>query len=196
MRTHRIFSFGYIALAVLWGCGKKDNPAPRPALSPATLIDTVAPKQKTSDSIDKPHSDPTSGWQYDSSADKMRGVTIYFARLTSLNSMELEFPYNGGSFGEILLRRKGKVMDVIFSISKGQFNSRYDGTAIAAKFDNAPIQQFTGYEPEGGEPGFLFLRPTSKFISALRKAHHVTLEAPIWQEGENQLEFDADGLKW
>ena len=43
---------------------------------------------------------------------------------------------------------------------------------------------------------FVFIHDEEKFISQLRNANHVKIEADFYQEGRRVFEFDVGGLDW
>lgn len=60
-------------------------------------------------------------WQYSNTEDKMRGERFDYAILDSTNKIEFDFPYNGGSTLQLVVRKKnGKVDAILLSVTKGQ----------------------------------------------------------------------------
>ncbi|MFI5201081.1 MAG: hypothetical protein ACHQNE_01680 [Candidatus Kapaibacterium sp.] len=136
------------------------------------------------------------GWRYSSDTDNMRNEVTEFAHVESDNELNFDFPYQGGSTGTLTLRRTGKKVDVILDVSKGQFNTTPEGIKVSAKFDNLPVQRFTGYESNNGRTDVIGIEPTNRFIDLLKKSSHVIIEAPFYESGNQQLTFSSDSLKW
>jgi hypothetical protein len=81
----------------------------------------------------------------------------------------------------------------MLSVSKGQFQS--SAGEIAVKFDDGPVQNYTINEPADHSSDLLFIEPASKFLSKLKKAERVTIEAPFYSEGKRLIVFDVEGLR-
>lgn len=50
----------------------------------------------------------------------MRNIESKFASTVSINTIDFDFPYNGGSKLILTLRKRGSEVDVMVSITKGQ----------------------------------------------------------------------------
>ena len=138
-----------------------------------------------------------SKWQYSDSNDKMRNQKTVFAYVYSLNKVNFDFPYSGGSEAILVLRispKSGK--DVYINITKGQFHCRHDGCTVAIKFDNEPVSEYEAVESASGSSDILFIKPYDAIVAKLKKAKSLIIEAKFFQEGTRQFEFNVSGLKW
>lgn len=139
-------------------------------------------------------------WKYREAKDEMRNKTSYFASKSSNNSLELSFPYQGGSNLILTLRKHSEYgNDVMFSISKGQFSCRIDGCNISVKFDDGNIEKYEVSESESGSNDVLFIsgnKNMKKFMDKLKNAKKMVVEAPIYDHGRAQFTFDTQGLEW
>lgn len=139
--------------------------------------------------------EPPSKWQYSMQTDPMHG-TAKFAQPTSENALDFDFPYAGGQSNLILRKRAHKSAEVILKI-EGQFVCNgFNGGAIAAKFDDGPIHHYGCGNPSDGKTGVLFIRGAQSFLSRLKKARTVIIEAEFYQEGPRQMTFDVHGMDW
>uniref|UniRef100_UPI003F4999A8 hypothetical protein n=1 Tax=Cupriavidus yeoncheonensis TaxID=1462994 RepID=UPI003F4999A8 len=137
------------------------------------------------------------GWQYDTTQDKMRGITSKFASLESNNLVPLDFPYQPGTKMTILLRRKGNAKEeVILRVDKGQVPCHFDGCNVSVKFGDGKVQTFRGDGPESHSSDMIFLSSSSSFIKSLRTGKPLIVEVQFYQSGRKQFEFDTAGLKW
>lgn len=139
-------------------------------------------------------------WDYDTRVDEMNDSKSKFASLTSDNSVEFDFPYQGGSDLTITVRSTKKWgTDVYISISKGQFIcNEYEGTDyVRVRFDDGKPMKFTTNEPSDGSSDMLFLNNSKKFISLAKKAKRILVEAPFYQAGNQVFTFTVDKpLNW
>lgn len=139
-----------------------------------------------------------SKWQYTQTVDKMRGTAAVEASVESDNTVDFDFPYDGGSTGSLVLQRLPNDVAILLSISKGQFlcDAR-EGGYVSVEFDNRPIETFPCDIPNDGRTNWLIINGNEKqFLSELRKAEKVTIEAEFYQEGIRQLTFETAGLNW
>lgn len=144
------------------------------------------------------HQPPGSPWTYRSTQDKVRGGTSYFADTTSTNSVNLDFPYGGGSTVDLTVRRSPAWgLDVIFTLSSGQLvcNSYRDCHATV-RFDQGPAQRFNLNEPSDHSNNVVFVSADHSFLAKLKKAQKLVVELEIYEGGRPQFEFNVVGLEW
>jgi len=139
---------------------------------------------------------PAGKWRYHSTADKMRGTVARFAELDSKNSLRFGFPYHGGRATLTLRDRAQDGLNVLLSV-QGQFLcSSFSDSSVAVKFDNGPVEDYDCSEPDSGTTGLIFIENADKFVTRLKSARTVIIEANFFQEGPKQMEFDTAGLTW
>lgn len=135
-------------------------------------------------------------WEYHSSVDKMRGTTASFASVESENQVQFDFPYNGGSRATITVRsRQEDGLSVMLRVSKGQFTC-FMGCTVAVKFDDGKVQNFSATGTDSGDSAVLFIESEKRFVAALLKSKRTIIEAPFFQTGRRQFEFNTSGLTW
>ena len=141
---------------------------------------------------------PGSPWTYRSTEDKVRGGTSYFAETTSTNSVNLNFPYGGGSTVALTVRRAPAWgLDVVFKLSSGQLvcNSNRDCHATV-RFDQGPAQRFSLNEASDHSNDVVFVNADHQFLAKLKKAKKLVVELEIYEGGRPQFEFNVSGLEW
>ena len=142
-------------------------------------------------------SEPESNWTYQEDEDKMTNEKWYFATNTSLNEVEFEFPYNGGSSLRLVIRQMGKGNEVLFQITNGQFmTSIMSDESIRVKFNDEPPITFTYNSAADGSSEYIFLNSPTNFLSKLKTAEKLKIECTFFQEGRKQFDFNTAGLKW
>jgi hypothetical protein len=140
---------------------------------------------------------PTSAWSYDDSKDEMRGTTTHFAQIESSNTLNLGFPYEGGSARLIIRKRPSDGLNIMIS-AHGQFVcSEYSNSAVVhVKFDEAPIQTYGCSEPGAATSDMIFINAEQRFLTNLKKAKKVIIEATFFDHGSEQMSFEVGGLQW
>lgn len=140
----------------------------------------------------------SSNWEYDESEDEMRGATSYFASNESINTVELQFPYQGGTRLNILLRDNAKHgKDIMFIVNKGQIFCGYQDCHVNIKFDDGEVQRYETTEAEAGSSEVLFLTNNiGGFVKKLKNSKTVTVEVNFYNHGAEQFKFDVYGLEW
>jgi hypothetical protein len=125
-----------------------------------------------------------------------RGI-IKTATVNSVNEINFAFPYTGpqrGTLGTSHNPKYGK--DVILSIARGQFLCGINGCKVSVRFDDGKAQRYSAKEPADYSTTYLFLSNYDRFVSGLRKAKKVYIEASFNQEATRAFEFEVSGLKW
>lgn len=133
-------------------------------------------------------------WKYSEKQDAMTSKTIKYAEVYSSNLVEFGFPYQGGTTGRILIRRKDGIDEILFSIDKGQFNSSPD--KIRLRFDENPPIVNTISRTSDGSSNVLFIDNSSNFIQNMKNAQKLKIEAEFFREGNKVFEFNVKDLKW
>jgi len=165
------------------------------SLADSTLESDSLPPDTEQDAAAKP-AEKTEKWEYSEEEDKMTSKKKYFANIVSDNELNFEFPYNGGSFGGVMVRKMNGKSEVILSISKGQFNTNSDGTYVKVRFDKNKPLTFAVNEPSDGSSTFLFVQNSKKFLTQLKNAKKMIVQAEFYQSGLREMEFTTAGFKW
>jgi len=157
---------------------------------------TVAVSTQRDDSpIPAPVGKVKEAWHYYSTQDDMTSKTVRFADLQSENLVNFDFPYQGEQCATLQIRRHPRYgNDVILSIQRGQFLTRYDGTKVLVRFDDHAPVSFTAFEPADHDSKVIFINGFARFITSMKKAKEVRIEAPFYREGTRVFEFNVDGF--
>jgi hypothetical protein len=137
-----------------------------------------------------------SPWTYEQETNKMNDSKIYFASVISSNQLSLSSPYDGENWAHIQLRAKEGANDVILSVDKGQFMTGVEKTNIRVRFDKNPPESFSCSTSSDDDSKVLFISSAKKFIKKLKKSKSLLIEANMYQDGNQQLNFETDSLKW
>ena len=132
-------------------------------------------------------------WKYLDSKDKMRGTSTPIAYTYSLNKVDFEFPYSGGSRATLVVPRE-KDGDIRLLIDKGQFYCN-DRCTISIKFDNGSIETYQADSPDTGSSKIIIVDTNERLWEKLFSSKRMLLEAPFFQSGGKQFSFNVSGLK-
>lgn len=138
-------------------------------------------------------------WKYSTPTDAMTSKPIKLAVLQSDNSLDLDRPYSGVNYGNLVIRQSPRQgLDIMFSVDKGQIIcDRYNGCAVSVRFDDAPPMRFNAGGSSDHDSKVLFLRNESKFVAAAAKAKRILVQVVIYQAGQQVLEFSSPKpLEW
>jgi len=139
-------------------------------------------------------------WETNTSIDEMTGTENIWKSLTSDNTHNFDFPYEGGSKLKLTVRYMKKYgNDVLLKISSGQILcSEYNGTNyVNIRFDDGEPMRFYTKEPSDYSSDYVFLSNPSKFINKAKKAKTIKVEIPIYEEGRPIFTFTVDEpLTW
>lgn len=166
------------------------------------LVDTLssgAISGKTNPYVQKPISgEVATNWVYHTTKDEMRGTEVKFATIVSANSVNFDFPYDGGSKLILTLRKNGNKTDVMIKVSKGQILCAVRGCEASFKFDSGNIQQIKMSKPDDYASDVLFIvsdETKSKIINLLKVSNKLIIEVPFYREGKKQFTFDVNNLE-
>lgn len=193
----RALSFGWLVLVAIIGFAAP----PTENSEIVSKNDTVTTQKTEATAVEKESQQEDvaaveSNWRYSSSEDEMRGTKSKFATISANESIKLGFPY-GRSTPELTLRQRPEDGLSIILEAKGQFLcSSFTEKYISAKFDNNSIRKFRCVDPSDSSTGVAFIRNERSFLSSLKKADSLIIEAEFFQEGNRQMKFDVNGLEW
>lgn len=157
------------------------------------------PSSASSNSDSGLASEPKSNWVSNSSTDEMRGTKTQTTYTSSVNKVNFEFPYSGGSNLNLMVRNNASQKDVIITISKGQFLcGMIDGCEVNFKFDNNPVQSITMVESDSHDSDILFIKypkTANSVIQKLKTSQKLIIEPKFYQEGSKQFTFELSGFK-
>ena len=135
-------------------------------------------------------------WSYSVDVDPMTSRKARYASLQSENALNFDFPYQGEQHGKLLLRdHPSHGRDVLVLIEKGQILCpSYDPCSIRVRFDEGTPQRWSAVGPADNSSTVIFLRNEEGFILKLRRSKVVRIQIPVYQEGEQMLEFQVGGF--
>ncbi len=136
-------------------------------------------------------------WNYLEFQDKMGRGTIKTAYISSINTVNFEFPYQGTQRATLRLRvhpKHGK--DVILSIEKGQFLCDFNGCTVTVRFDEGKPQNFRTGRSADNDTTTVFISNYASFYSSAKKSKKIYIEATFYQQGTRVFEFDSANLKF
>lgn len=135
-------------------------------------------------------------WSYETEKDDMSDEVNRFASITSPDVAEFDFPYEGGQYLTLTIREMDGLEAVLIQISKGQFHTNYDDEFVLVKFDGNDPVKYSVSEPSDGSSNVLFINNDQDFISKLKKAKTLKIEAQFYNNGSRVFSFNVKGFKW
>jgi hypothetical protein len=151
----------------------------------------------TTETSTKESNEVKSNWSYSEDEDKMTNEKRFFASSVSTNEIEFEFPYNGGSNFTLTLRNMGKGNEIVLQVSKGQFMSGIMSSEhCRVKFDDGETVKYTYNSASDGSADVIFFDNSTKFLTKLKTAKKLMIEAPFFDAGRQVINFEIEGLSW
>ncbi len=148
-------------------------------------------------SIEKETEKAASNWNYTESVDEMEGTKWFFAQTESINKINFEFPYEGGSYGTLGIRKKNGKTDVFLKISKGQFMPSYSGDKnLTIKLDEGKSFTASYSSPTDGSSDFIFIEGSKVLVNKIKSSKSLKLKVDFYQQSGEILNFKTDGLIW
>lgn len=137
-------------------------------------------------------------WMYTNKKDEMTGKIISLATIMSTNTIDLDFPYKGGTVGYFSLRKHPRDGEnVFFGISKGQLLCpSYEGCTVILRFDDNPPVEYHAQPPSDYSNTALFISEYQEILDRLRTSKHLIIEAEFYQAGRQHFKFNTNGLQW
>jgi len=135
-----------------------------------------------------------STWTYNENKDAMRGTTMKFAQTQSDEKFQNSLGMNEQNT-VLEVQKLAKGYDVSIDNPNLQFTcSTLVTKRLAVKFDDGPIEHYNCTGSEGDKFGLAFLTKGDGFVSKLRTAKRVMIEAEVFQRGDVQMSFNVAGF--
>jgi hypothetical protein len=127
----------------------------------------------------------------------MSNGDINYAIHRSTNTVNFQAPYGGVQYAWLQLSKHPRHgQDVILWLQKAQFLCDFRGCEVLVRFDDSTARIYAANEPEDRRKTLLIIRDTQNFLTHVRKAKKVFIQATFFQEAPQVFEFDVADLKW
>ena len=170
--------------------------ASTPSEPEAAKIDkaSAASASKSADT-QKPDKTPkTQNWKYSEYADKMGRGNVKSASTSSVNTVSFKFPYAGVQHAIFTIRSSfTNRYDIMLSIRKGQFLA---SNGVDIRFDDGELQHFSAETPSDHSSELIFISVPLRFVTNLRRANKMLIQATFFQEGTQVFKFNIEGFQW
>lgn len=161
-------------------------PAPPPGTSTADPIADFDPYR------------PFPRWDYRNKQDAMTDQATAWARVSSEETVEFGFPYEGKQSATLVVRHgPGRSSDVFMYLQKGQIecNGYSDyGCPLRVRFDSGAPELVNGAPPDDHDSAYVFLPSPDRMIQRIAEAKTLRIEVTVFQQGTHVFTFDVDKL--
>lgn len=185
-----------VSLAVSNSCereGGKNNTTQTTESTTDTTESTTGTTE--SESVEENLATKGTAWDISTEKDEMYNSTSVWASLTSNNTSQFANSIRGDTYLKLVVRHTKKFgTDVYLQVETGQFfGSEYYGTDhINVKFDDGAVRKYKFSESSDGSSDVIFIEKAQDFISHLKKAKVILIEAPFYNEGVQRFTFYVD----
>ncbi len=167
-----------------------------PPKNEKTKISKANDSANTNSSESKFSDSTTTEWSFSDDINKMDDSHTFYAELKSSNKLDLKFPYQGENHGNLNIRNEGGENIVSLSIDKGQIYIGGQNTEIQVRFDKDTPEVYNCVGAKDYDPKYLFVEDAITFVKRLKTSKSLIIEATIFENGTQQLEFNTKGFKW
>jgi len=137
-------------------------------------------------------------WVYSKNDDAMSGKVVRFAQVTDPTSFHFSFPYNGKNHATLNIREHPKHgTDLYIKIDKGQLIcSAGGGCNVSIRIDDKPARTYAASGAADYDSTILFINQPKKLIAEIKKSKIVRIKATVYNNGDQIMTFNTDGLVW
>jgi len=136
-------------------------------------------------------------WKYSNKTDQMSDGKIQFASVVSKNSIQLPFPYQGGTAMRATFRLKPNgSLNFYLDISRGQFLCHEPDCFVTIRFDDQEPKTVSASGPSDGSIDTIFLDDEQNLLEAAQAAKRIRIATTLYQAGTPVFDFNVRGLKW
>ena len=185
-----IHFFAALALAAAtFSCGHKLTPEEEAAIQ-------LKAEQEAENNKAEESEDDSFAWSYEEGVNEMTSKTYYMANILSPDVVNMDVPYEGGSYLSILVNQSGDTPDAAVFISKGQLFTEYGKEYIMVRFDNEEAVFFKVSKSPDGNAKMLIIDDAAGFVSKLKTAEKVAVQCQFYNNGTHVFKFATEGFTW
>lgn len=166
--------------------------------NPQTSKSITDTKKTPNIDIEKEKKAKNDNWSYQTVKDELRNNNYNFAINTSLNKVDLGFPYDNSQL-KIVLRKHGEDKNIMLSLEKGQFScfGNEEGACFfSVKFDDDIVYKNEFVKTEDLSTNLVFVFDPEPFLEKLMNSKKAIIEIDAYNGGKPQYHFDLRNLKW
>jgi hypothetical protein len=134
-------------------------------------------------------------WKYDFRIDELADTKALIGILKSTNSIELDFPYHGGSTMTIVVCRKPR--EVRFSIDHGQLIFKIETgypepkfvTRFNCRLNDGPVFTLKAFQPKSGVTNEAILVNPAEFTMGIRNRDKLVIEPDLYHSEKKVFNF-------
>ncbi|NEI70978.1 hypothetical protein GR212_15465 [Rhizobium lusitanum] len=138
-----------------------------------------------------------SDWTYYTQTDDLSDKEINVAQVTSSNTFNFTFPYEGDQRARLaLFNNPQHGLLALLVIDKGQFFcGRSEGCRIQVRVDDGPIKTFVISAPEDNGTTGRFIENPKALAKMLSRAKRLRIEASFFHQGSRVFDFPVAGFR-
>ena len=144
----------------------------------------------------KAEDEPQSEWQYSEDSNEMDDTKTLYAVLESENEVDFEFPYDGGSTFEFMVRKTNGKHEFLLTVSSGQFmTSIMNSEILRIRFDDNEVFDWNFSGAADGSADVIFPKYSKKLLTLLKGSKNMMIEAPFYSAGRKVIKFKTENLQ-
>ena len=143
------------------------------------------------------HEPPPSAWTYEESSDAMHDNKGKIACTTSIDRVQLGWPY-GSPTATLCVRRGPKFgLDAYVALSgDGQILCPLWDCIVHLRFDKRELQTFPAVRASDGSSNIIFITRTQRLVQELKKSTVTHVELEFYRAGVQVLTFKTSQFSW
>lgn len=130
-------------------------------------------------------------WRHSDSFNEFDNVTTKFSTARSLNSANFEFPYQGTNHLTVMFRKKGRTLEAMLTIDKGQFSCGYRGCNIRLRVGDGNRLNFSATEAANGVSDTIFIDNPTRLYNTLKAPGKFMIQADFYRYSNTVFNFET-----
>lgn len=130
-------------------------------------------------------------WRHSESFNEFDNVTTKFSTARSLNSANFDFPYQGTNHLTVMFRKKGRTLEAMLKIDKGQFSCGYRGCTVRLRVGEGSRLSFSATEAANGVSDTIFIDNPSRLYNTLKRPGKLMIQADFYRYSNTVFNFET-----
>lgn len=133
-------------------------------------------------------------WTYENYQDPMTDEVIRTAQVVSKEMIELDLPYEGGTYLNLVVRKSNQGYVSFIQSSNGQLITETGNETVLLRFDGGESIRFDVIDSQDYDSTVKFFKDANKIVELIKNSKILKIQVLYYDHGNEVFTFDVSNL--
>lgn len=133
-------------------------------------------------------------WTYENYQDPMSDEVIRTAQVVSKEVIELDLPYEGGTYLNLVVRKSNQGYVSFIQSSNGQLITETGNETVLLRFDGGESIRFDVIDSQDYDSTVKFFKDANKIVELIKNSKTLKIQVLYYNHGNEVFTFDVSNL--